>query len=147
MSDSTGLAETSTATVGGTDGRPPKRPLWLAGLLGGVGALHFVIPKTMAETIPSWVPAKRAVVYASGVVEVACAVGLVRRAPWAGTVTAATLVAIWPANIQMALDAGTGRSQGLADNKPLMWARVPLQLPMIWAALRSRPRTRSRAVR
>jgi uncharacterized membrane protein len=72
MSDSTELAETSTEAAG----RPPKAPLWLAGLLGGVGALHFVIPKTMAETVPSWVPAKRAIVYASGVVEVACAVGL-----------------------------------------------------------------------
>jgi uncharacterized membrane protein len=139
MSASTEFAETSAEIAG----PPPGAPLWLAALLGGVGALHFVIPKTMAETIPSWVPAKRAAVYASGVVEVACAVGLVRRASWAGPVTAATLVAIWPANIQMALDAGTGRHPGLADNKPLMWARVPLQLPMIWAALRARPRRRS----
>jgi len=86
---------------------------------------------------------KRTVIYASGVVEVACAVGLLRREPWAGPVSAATLLAIWPANIQMARDAGTGRHPGLADNKPLMWARVPLQLPMIWAALRARPRRRS----
>jgi uncharacterized membrane protein len=102
-----------------------------------VGTLHFVIPKTMAEICPSWVPAKRAAVYASGVVEVTCAVGLVRRAPWAGPLAVATLLAIWPANIQMALDAGTGRHKGLADNKLLMWARVPMQLPMIWAALRA----------
>jgi uncharacterized membrane protein len=147
MSDSTGLAETSTATVGGTDGRPPKRPLWLAGLLGGVGSLHFVFPDLMAKQIPPALPATKALVYLSGAVEVTCAIGLLRRERWAGRLAAATLLAIWPANIQMALDAGTGRSQGLADNKPLMWARVPLQLPMIWAALRSRPRTRSRAVR
>jgi uncharacterized membrane protein len=116
-----------------------KAPMLLAGLLGGVGALHFVAPKVMIETIPSWVPAKRTVIYASGVVEVACAVGLLRRESWAGPVSAATLLAIWPANIQMALDAGTGRNPGPADSKLLTWARVPMQLALIWAALQAKP--------
>ncbi len=118
-----------------------KAPLWLAALLGTIGSAHFVAPTMMAETVPSWVPAKRTVIYVSGVVEVACAVGLVRRERWAGPVSAACLLAIWPANIQMALDAGSGRNPGPADNKALMWARVPMQLPMIWAALQARPRT------
>jgi uncharacterized membrane protein len=117
-----------------------KAPLWLAGVLGSVGSLHFVRTSAMIQTIPSWVPAKRAVLYISGVVEVACAVGLVRREPWAGPLSAVTLAAIWPANIQMALDAGTGRNASLADSKVLTWIRVPLQLPMIWAALQSRAR-------
>ena len=48
-----------------------------------------------------------------------------------------TLLAIWPANVQMALDAGSGRNKGPADSKLLMWARVPLQLPMIATAWRA----------
>jgi uncharacterized membrane protein len=117
-----------------------RAPKYLAGLFGVIGSAHFVVPDMMARTVPSWVPAKKTVIYVSGVVEVACAVGLIRRERWAGPVSAACLVAIWPANIQMALDAGTGRNPGPADNKALMWARVPMQLPMIWAALQSRPR-------
>jgi hypothetical protein len=39
----------------------------------------------------------------------------------------------------MALDAGSGKNPGPADNKAIMWARVPMQLPMIWAALQSKP--------
>ncbi|WP_354702454.1 DoxX family protein [Paraconexibacter sp. AEG42_29] len=108
--------------------------------MGTVGSLHFVVPGLMAETIPSQLPARKALVYVSGVIEVATAVGLRKRAPWAGPVAAATLLAVWPANIQMALDSGTGKNPGPMDNKLLMWGRVPLQLPLIWAALQARPR-------
>lgn len=114
-------------------------PTWLAALMGTVGAAHFVATDMMVQMLPRWVPMQRAVVLGSGVVEVGCAVGLVRRRPWAGPASAAVLLAIWPANIQMALDAGTGRNKGLADNRILMWARVPMQIPMIWAALQVRP--------
>lgn len=117
-----------------------RAPDQLAALMGGVGSLHFVVPGIMADTIPAVFPARRALVYASGVVEVACAVGLRRREPWAGPLAAATLLAVWPANIQMALDAGTGKNPGPFDNKLVAWARVPLQLPLIWAALQARPR-------
>ncbi|UTI63698.1 hypothetical protein NBH00_20435 [Paraconexibacter antarcticus] len=119
---------------------PTRRaaPDLVGGLMITVGSLHFVVPGMMAEQIPAWIPFKRELVYVSGVVEVACGVGLRRRAPWAGPLAAATLAAIWPANIQMALDAGTGRNRGLMDDRRLMWARVPLQLPLIWGALRAR---------
>lgn len=108
--------------------------------MGTVGSLHFVVPGLMAETIPSQLPNRKALVYASGVVEVVTAIGLRKRAPWAGPLAAATLLAVWPANIQMALDAGSGKNPGPMDNKALMWGRVPLQLPLIWAALQARPR-------
>jgi len=113
----------------------------LAFLMAGVGSLHFVLPDMMAAQIPKPIPFKRELVYISGVVEVACAAGLRERAPWAGTAAAITLAAIWPANIQMALDAGTGKNHGVMDNRKLMWARVPMQLPMIWAALQAKPRS------
>jgi uncharacterized membrane protein len=110
----------------------------LAAALGGVGSLHFVMPRSFESSLPRWIPAKRAVIYASGVVEVGCAVGLIKKAPWAPPAALATLAAIWPANIQMALDAGTGRNEGAMDSKALMWARVPLQLPMMWMAWKAR---------
>jgi uncharacterized membrane protein len=117
-----------------------RAPDLLAGLMATVGSTHFVAADVMAQTIPPQLPARKALVYVSGVVEVACAVGLARRTPWARPLAAATLLAIWPANIQMALDAGTGKNRGVMDNKAIMWARVPLQLPLVWAALQARPR-------
>jgi uncharacterized membrane protein len=51
----------------------------------------------------------------------------------------ATLVAVFPANLQMALDAGSGRHPGVMDNAALAWGRLPLQAVMIWAARQARP--------
>ena len=111
----------------------PRTANQLAGLMGVVGGLHFVAPSVFEATIPRALPAKRALVYLSGVIEVGCAVGLATRQRWAGPAAAATLLAVWPANIQMAIDAS-------AQHKPFpqqvgLWARVPLQLPMIATAL------------
>ena len=40
------------------------------------GVLHFVIPRTYRKIVPPWVPAPEAMVYASGVAEVAGGVGM-----------------------------------------------------------------------
>ncbi len=78
-------------------------------------------------------------IYVSGVAELACALGLVRRSPWAPGASVAVLAAVFPANIQMALDAGTGRNTGPSDSPAVAWGRLPLQFVMIWAALQARP--------
>jgi len=52
----------------------------------------------------------------------------------AGPASTALLLAVWPANLQMALDAGTGRHPGGMDSPLVAWGRMPLQLPMLWAA-------------
>ena len=72
--------------------------------------------------------------YASGVAELVCAVGLWRRDRWAGTASAVLLVAIWPANLQNAITAQHGNNLTL---KALTWFRFPLQIPLIWFALQS----------
>ena len=69
-----------------------------------------------------------------------CAAGLVRRTRWAPAASLATLAAVFPANVQMALDAGTGRNTGPSDSRAVAWGRLPLQLVMAWAALQARPR-------
>lgn len=117
-------------------------PLALGGLFVGSGVLHFVAPKPFESIMPRQLPAHREFVYGSGVAELACGVGLLTRRGWAGPASAALLLAVWPANVQMALDSGSGRLPSVADNKALAWGRVPLQIPLIWAALQSRPKAR-----
>lgn len=104
----------------------------LAALMGGAGFLHFAIPKPYESIVPGWVGHDRAVVYASGALELACA-GLLagRRTKRMGAwLTLAALIGVYPANIQMALDAGVPAD--LAGWGA--WLRLPLQLPLFaWA--------------
>lgn len=115
-------------------------PIALGALFVGSGVLHFIAPKPFEAIMPRQLPAHRAFVYGSGVAELACGAGLLTRREWAGPASAALLLAVWPANVQMALDSGSGRLPSVADNKALAWGRVPLQIPLIWAALQSRPK-------
>ncbi|MBR8740912.1 DoxX family protein [Nocardiopsis sp. MG754419] len=115
-------------------------PRALGGAFLASGVLHFAAPRPFEAIMPRRLPAHRAFVYGSGAVELACGIGLLTRQRWAGPASAALLLAVWPANVQMALDSGSGRLPGPADNRCLAWARVPLQIPLIWAALQSEPR-------
>lgn len=103
------------------------------------GVIHLVRPGVFTPLVPRALPAPTFLVYASGVAELGCAGGLFAHRTWAGPAAALLLVAVLPGNVQMALDAGTGRHPGLLDNAALAWARVPLQLPLIWGALQARP--------
>jgi len=111
-------------------------PRLLAGLFAGAGVLHFVQPAFFDPLMPRLLPTRlhRPLVYASGVAELACAAGLARRARWAPAASTALLVAVWPANLQMALDAGSGRNEGAMDSAAVAWGRMPFQLPLLWAA-------------
>ncbi len=107
-------------------------PYLLSGLLTVTGTLHFVAPKAFADIVPPQLPSPFALVYASGVAELACAAGLAvpRTRRIAGWATALLFVAVFPGNVQMALDAGD-RSEGY---RALTYARLPLQLPLVvWA--------------
>ena len=110
----------------------------LAVILGVAGVLHFVKPQPFERIVPKPLPYKRELVLASGAVEVACAAGLVspRTRPLAGKVTALLMVAVFPANVQMSIDA-------LRSSKAPGWfkagtvARLPLQAPLIRTALKA----------
>lgn len=114
-------------------------PSALGGLFVASGVLHLVTPKPFEAIMPRRLPAHRAFVYGSGVAELICGVGLLTRRKWAGPAATALLLSVWPANVRMALDSGSGRLPGPADNRLVAWGRVPLQVPLIWAALQSRP--------
>lgn len=100
------------------------------------GTLHLAKPEVYLPLMPAWVPAHREVVLASGVAELVCAAGLAvpttrRAAGWASLLL---LLAVYPGNIKMAVDASRTRSTRF---KLIAFGRLPLQLPMIRAALRA----------
>jgi uncharacterized membrane protein len=111
--------------------RPPSTSATaLAGLLFVAGAAHFVVPRPYERIVPQVFGDAAFWVRWSGVAEIVCA-GLVahprtRRLGAAGT--AALFVSVFPANVQMALHGDI--AYGLA------WARLPLQIPLVWWALR-----------
>lgn len=105
-------------------------PALLAGLLGGAGVLHFVAPGPYDGIVPSVLPNPRAWTYASGVVEIALAAGVAhpRTRERAALAAAALFVVVFPANVQMALDADSTVSRAVA------YGRLPLQVPLVlWA--------------
>ncbi|MGI8857422.1 MAG: DoxX family protein [Thermomicrobiales bacterium] len=114
--------------------------LALCALLGGSGILHFLVPAPYHRIVPAPLrPQAAAIVAASGICELLCAalLALPRTRRFGAYATAAVLVAVFPANIQMALDSlhpGLSLSPGLA----IVWLRLPLQYPLIRWALRFR---------
>ncbi|MGD8149507.1 DoxX family protein [Ornithinimicrobium sp. Y1694] len=141
---------------GETEGMPRRRPrhaapvrrepatrgeALLASAFLASGTIHLVRPQVFEPIIPRALPAHRELVLASGVAEIVCGAGLLaprtRRA--AGAASAALLVAIWPANVQMSVSYGrraarTGRPSDLAAFVATL-ARLPLQVPLIRIAL------------
>src|SRR5829696_6332435 len=99
-----------------------KDVMGLAAVFVTSGILHFARPEPFESMVPKQLPSRRALVYASGAAEIACAVGLLipRTRRVAGFASAALLVAVFPANVAMTGQAkqrldGNGdsaRSQG-----------------------------------
>jgi uncharacterized membrane protein len=106
---------------------------WIVG-----GTMHFVIPRQYEAIVPPrlerW---RREIVVASGVAELAGGVGVLphrtrRLARWW---LLATLAAVYPANIHMAVNS----DQFARIPAPLLWARLPLQVVfalMTWRGTR-----------
>ena len=116
--------------------RLPKDIALLAGIFTVSGVTHLVKPEVFEPLMPGWVPRHRDVIVWSGVAELACAAGLVApavRRP-AGLASAAVLLAVYPGNLKMAVDASRTRSTRF---KAIAYGRLPLQLPMIRTALRA----------
>jgi uncharacterized membrane protein len=100
------------------------------------GVLHLIRPEFYLSLLPRGLPAAEGIVAVSGLAELTCGVGLLRRASWAGPASAALLIGIFPANVFFAMDVAAD-----PNAPPLLvgaaWARLPLQIPLIWAALQS----------
>ena len=107
---------------------------WIA-----AGVNHFVNPRAYEAIMPDYVPAHRELVFWSGVAEVVGGLAVIpaptrRFARWWLT---GLLVAVFPANVHMALhpEDVAGRGVGI-DRMPrwLLFARLPVQALFIgWA--------------
>ncbi|MDO3648838.1 DoxX family protein [Nocardia mangyaensis] len=111
---------------------------WLSGLLFVAGVLHFVSPQFFDRIVPPKLPGNpRTYTYGSGVAElgVATALAVPRTRRLGGWLAAALFVGVFPANVQMAVDV-VGNPKASPAFKAGVLARLPLQIPMIVAALR-----------
>jgi uncharacterized membrane protein len=127
-----------------------KRPLlYMMGTLYVVaGVSHFVVPDLYVQIVPPIFPAPLALVYLSGIAEVAVGIGvLIPQTRWyAAWATVTLLIAVFPANIYMAthgvvIDGGSGGGDLSAFAR---WARLPLQgVLVLWALWYTRPLERT----
>ena len=104
-------------------------------MMVGIGVAHFVVPKPFERIVPRYIPWPRQAVAWSGMAEVASgallAVPRTRRA--GGWLMFVTVLAVYPANVQMAIDATRARPRNKGAVL-LTWLRLPMQLPMLTKA-------------
>ena len=98
------------------------------------GLAHWLMPAPFVQHLPPWVPAAETLVLVTGVIEIGLGAALLLRQPWrrrAGLALAAYLVAVFPANVYVAV-AGVD-----VDGQPggwYPWLRLPFQLLFVaWA--------------
>jgi uncharacterized membrane protein len=120
--------------------------LWLMGAFYVfAGIAHFRRPDAYLPMMPDYLPWHEQLIFLSGLAEVLCGLGLLlpptrRLAAW-GTI--ALLVAVFPANIHVALHDVPlfGARQGAGA---LNWVRLPFQAVLIawawWYTREDRPR-------
>ncbi len=120
---------------------PGRSRAVLALIFVGAGVLHLTQTDAYVRVMPAYLPRPRELVWISGVAELAGGAGLLlpRTRRWAGAGLAALLVAVFPANVNMALHPA---SAGLGIAPFLLWLRLPLQALLVgwvwWAAIRRR---------
>jgi uncharacterized membrane protein len=116
----------------------------LAAFFTGAGTMHFVRPREYRAIVPPGLPA-REVVVVSGIAEIVGGLAVIPSATrkLAGWWLVALLVAVFPANVYMALRPDEVAKRGAAaDRLPvwMLWARLPLQPLMIWWSRRATAR-------
>lgn len=109
----------------------------LMGIMGLSGVLHLLVPRPYRSIVPGAVPYKDEVVLISGLAEIGCAALLAvpRTRRVGGWLTAALLVAVFPANVSAALAGGYRGLQPPLNSPAAAWLRLPLQLPLLLMAL------------
>lgn len=94
------------------------------------GAFHFIRPDDYIRIVPEELPAPAALVAISGVAEILGGLGLLvpRTCRVAGLGLVALLVAVFPANVNMAI-----HHEELGGGTPpwVLWARLPLQAALV----------------
>jgi len=103
-----------------------------AAFMVAAGVNHFANPEFYLRLMPPWLPWHGPLVFWSGVAEMAAGIGVltpgIRRE--AGWFAIAVLLAVFPANLWMAVDPS------IWPEVPIWarWARLPFQAVLIWWA-------------
>ncbi len=123
-----------------------KRPLLyvMAILYVIAGVMHFLVPELYVQIVPPFLPGRLALVYLSGIAEIALGLGLLhprtrRLSAW-GII--ALLIVIFPANVYMATSGVVidGSPGGGDPSELVRWGRLPMQVVLIaWAWWYTRP--------
>lgn len=95
------------------------------------GSMHFISPAVYLKMMPKILPYHLPLVYFSGVAEILCGLGFLLQetrgvAAWA---TILLLIAVFPANIHMAMNP-----ELFGISPWILYLRLPLQLVLIWFA-------------
>ncbi|MGC0364849.1 putative membrane protein [Rhodococcus sp. 27YEA15] len=136
----------STSSFHGFDTARPSQAaaLRLSALLIGAGAMHFATPTFFDSTVPRQLPgAARTYTQVSGVAELAIGTALLvpKTRKLGGALAAALFIAVFPANIQMAVDWCRSKKTS-TPQKIGSIARLPLQIPLVTEALKARRNAR-----
>ncbi|MCM6775645.1 hypothetical protein NDR87_18620 [Nocardia sp. CDC159] len=116
----------------------PRRARLLAALLLGMGVLHFAVPRPFDSIVPRWLPGRaRTYTHASGVAElgVGAALAVPRTRRLGGRLAALLFLAVFPANVQMAVDYVRNPKMPLPVKIGTV-LRLPLQVPLVTQALK-----------
>jgi uncharacterized membrane protein len=108
----------------------------LAAFFAFAGTMHFVIPRSYEAIMPPSLPRHREAVIVSGVAEIVGGLAVIPRRSrrFARWWLLALLVAVFPANVHMAVDPEQVKGLDLQRvPRSALWARLPLQpLAMLW---------------
>ena len=117
--------------------RPTASLIFIALIFGTSGVLHLLKPGPFMAIMPPWLPAHRELVLISGVCEILGAIGVLVPATRvaAGWGLIALLLAVFPANIQMLLNARASHASALWTAGLI--ARLPLQVFLIYWVFRA----------
>jgi len=109
--------------------RPRASLLIIGAGFVAAGVLHFTATDSYVGIVPAWLPRPRELVLISGAAEIAGGIGVLlpRTRRLAGLGLVALLVAVFPANLNMALNPEVS----LAIPRALLWLRLPLQAALV----------------
>lgn len=104
--------------------------LLLAIFFIAAGISHFALSSVYVRIVPPWLPMHVLLVQISGICEILGGIGLLFRKTrsFSGIGLIALLVAVFPANVQMALHPELYANIASA---PILWVRLPLQFVLI----------------
>lgn len=104
--------------------------------MGISGILHLVKPEPYERIVPRIIGHAEMLVFYSGIAEIASSalLAIPRTRRLGAGLTILILIAVFPANVQMALDGATPGGGFFTGSSVLLWLRLPVQALLIWWA-------------